>query len=56
MEYLEIPYIFVHADEQVYTRMLHLIRKQKEEYRNLIPLIGWFLSTRVMQKTHLRGS
>eukprot|EP00794_Sanderia_malayensis_P017934 gene17934-19723_t len=42
MELLDAPHIFVHADEQVYARVLHLMWKHKEEYKNIIPILGGF--------------
>ena len=42
MDMLEVPDIFAHADEQVYARVLHLVWKHKDEYANIIPLMGGF--------------
>ena len=50
MSYLEIPHIFVHADEQVYARILHLIWKHGESYSTIIPMLGRFHQLRVLQK------
>ena len=50
MNLLETPRIFVHADEQVYARMLHLIWKHKDLFRNIIPIMGGFHQLRVFQK------
>eukprot|EP00794_Sanderia_malayensis_P009432 gene9432-biopygen7559 len=50
MEILDVPNIFVHADEQVYARVLHLMWKHKEEYKNIIPILGGFHQLRVLQK------
>ena len=48
--YLEIPHIFVHADEQVYPRIRHLIWKHGESYSTIIPMLGGFHQLRVLQK------
>ena len=37
---LEILYGFVYADEQFYSRLLHLIWKHNDLYANVIPLLG----------------
>ena len=48
---LEILYGFVYADEQVYSRLLHLIWKHKDLYANVIPLLGGgYHQRRVTQK------
>ena len=48
---LEIPYGFVYADEQVYSRLLHLIWKHKDLYANVIPiLLGGFHQLTVKEK------
>ena len=52
---LEVPDIFAHADEQVYGRVLHLVWKHKDEYANIIPLMGGFHQLRVFQDTTARA-
>ena len=47
---LDIPHIFVHADEQVYARIVQLIWKNKDQFKNVIPLMGGFHQLRVFQK------
>ena len=47
---LEIPYIFVHSDEAVYSKLCHILWKDKELYRNVILLMGGFHQLRVRQK------
>ena len=50
MNYLEVPHLLVHADEQVYARIFHLIWKHKESYHNIIPLLGGFHQLPVLQR------
>ena len=50
MDYLNIPRIFVHADEQVYARILHLIWKHYDRFKTVVPLMGGFHQLRVFQK------
>ena len=50
IKFLNIPHIFVHVDEQVYARILHLIRKHEDIFSNVIPLMGGFHQLRVFQK------
>ena len=48
---LEILCGFVYANEQVYSRLLHLIWKHKDLYANVIPLLGGgYHQLRVTQK------
>ena len=41
---------FVHAHEQVYCPLLHLIWKDKDLYANVIPILGGFHQLRVIHK------
>ena len=50
IEHLELPHIFVHADEQVYARILHLLWKHRDLYSKIIPLMGGFHQLRVFQR------
>ena len=47
---LDINRIFVHADEQVYARIVQLIWKFKDKFQNIIPLMGGFHQLRVFQR------
>ena len=46
---LGLSYMFVHADEEVYARLAHIIWKDTEKYKNLVILIGGFHQLRVRQ-------
>ncbi len=50
IEKLEIPYIFVHSDELVYSKLCDLLWKNQELYKNIILLMGGFHQLRVMQR------
>ena len=50
MDCLEIKRMFVHADEQVYARLVQLIWNHKDRFKNIIPLLGGFHQLRVLQK------
>ena len=50
MKVLEIKSVFVHADEQVYARIVQLIWKYKDRFQNVIPLMGGFHQLRVFQR------
>ena len=50
MQDLEVPYIYVHSDEAVYSKLCHILWKNKELYKNLILLMGGFHQLRVRQK------
>ena len=47
---LELNFIFVHGDEQVYAKLAHILWKNPELYKKIIPLMGGFHELRVMQK------
>ena len=46
----ELPYIFLPADEQVCTRVLHIIWKYKDLYSIIIPIMDAFYQIRVFQR------
>ena len=46
----DLPRIFVHAGEQVYARVVHLIWKHKDKFKNIIPLMGGFHQLRDFQR------
>ena len=51
MEVLELPYIFLHTDEQMYARVLHIIRKQRIlRSRIILIIIGNFYQFFVFQR------
>ena len=50
MDYLNIPRIFVHADKQVYARILHLIWKHYDRFKTVVTRMGGFHQLRVFQK------
>ena len=50
MKDLEIPYIYVHSDEAVYSKLCHILWKNKDLYRDVILLMGGFHQLRVRQK------
>ena len=49
MKDLEIPYIYVHSDEAVYSKLCHILWKNKDLYRDVILLMGGFHQLRVRQ-------
>ena len=50
MQDLEIPYIYVHSHEAVYSKLCHILWKNKELYKDVILLMGGFHQLRVRQK------
>ena len=50
MQNLEIPYIYVHSDEAVYSKLCHILWKNKELYKYVILLMGGFHQLHVRQK------
>ena len=46
----ELPYIFLPADEQVSTGVLHIIWKHKDLYSKIIPIMDGFYQMRVFQR------
>ena len=50
MEVLELPYIFLHTDEQMYARVLHIIRKQRILRSRIILIMGNFYQFFVFQR------
>ena len=48
---LELDHIFVHADEQVYAKMGHILWKHPDLYSKVVILMGGFHQVRVRQKT-----
>lgn len=50
IEELEIPHIFVHSDELVYSKLCDIVWKNKDLYQKLILLMGGFHQLRVMQR------
>ena len=57
---LEIDHVFVHADDSVDAKLCHILRKDKELYKNILLLIGGFHQLRVTQQLlymryHCRG-
>ena len=49
-EDLELPYIFVHSDEAIYSKLCDISWLNKELYQNIISMMGGFHQVRVMQK------
>ena len=47
---LELQYIFVHLDEDVYSKLCHLLWKNPDLYQKIILLMGGFHQLRVLQK------
>ena len=47
---LEKPYIFVHADEMVYSKLCDILWKHKDIYENIIVLMGGFHQLRVKHR------
>ena len=47
---LEIPYIFAHSDEAVYSKLCHILWKNSPLYTNIIVLMGGFHQLRLKQK------
>ena len=50
IEDLALPYIFVHSDEAIYSKLCDILWQNKELYKNVISLMGGFHQVRVMQK------
>ena len=50
MEELEIPFIFAHSDEAVYSKLCDILWKNPEMYSRIILLMGGFHQLRVMQR------
>ena len=46
---LDLPRVFLHADEQVYARVLHIVWKHKDQFKCIIPLLGGFHQLRNLQ-------
>ena len=42
IEELDIPRVFVHSDEAVYSKLCHILRKNTEFYKDVILLMGGF--------------
>ncbi len=51
---LEVPYIFVHSDEAVYSKLCHILWKNQDLYKNIVLLMGGFHQLRVRQKIALQ--
>ena len=49
-ENLGIQHIFTHADEAVYSKLLHIIWKHGDYFQRIIPLMGGFHQLLVLQK------
>ena len=49
-EQLEIDRIFIHADEAVYSKILHIMWKHGDSFKRIIPLMGGFHQLLVMMK------
>ena len=47
---LEIPFIYVHADEMVYSKLCEILCKNKDIYTKIILLIRGFYQLRVIQR------
>ena len=47
---LEIPFIFVHSDEDIYSKLCMLLWKDPELYKGIILLVGGFHQLRLHQK------
>ena len=47
---LEIPFIFVHSDEMVYSKLCEILWQNKDIYNQIILLMGGFHQLRVMQR------
>ena len=50
MEELEIPFIFAHSDELVYSKLCDILWKNPDLYSKIILLMGGFHQLRVMQR------
>ena len=50
IDVLEIPFIFVHSDEMVYSKLCDILWKNKDIYSKIILLMGGFHQLRVMQR------
>eukprot|EP00112_Aurelia_sp_Birch-Aquarium-sp1_P023401 Seg6964.2 transcript_id=Seg6964.2/GoldUCD/mRNA.D3Y31 product="hypothetical protein" protein_id=Seg6964.2/GoldUCD/D3Y31 len=55
MQDLEIPYIYAHSDEAVYSKLCHILWKNTDLYRNVILLMGGFHQLRVRQQLLFKG-
>ena len=49
IEYPELPHMLVRGDEQVHARVLHLLRKHRDLYSDIFPLMGGFIQLRAFQ-------
>ena len=47
---LEIPYIFAHSDEAVYSKLCHILWKNPSLYTNIVVLMRGFRQLRVKKK------
>ena len=54
LESLELPYIFVHPDEQVYATILHIIWKHRDLYSKIIPIMSGFHQLCVFQRAFFK--
>ena len=50
IEVLELSYIFVKADEQVYAMISHIIWKHRDFYSKIIPIMDGFHQMRIFQR------
>ena len=50
IEELELPHIFVHSDEMVYSKLCDIVWKNPQLYKGIILLMGGFHQLRVMQR------
>ena len=50
IEDLEIPFMFVHSDELVYSKLCEILWKNKDIYSKIVLLMGGFHQLRVMQR------
>ena len=50
MKELDLYYIFAHADELVYSKLVHILWKFSDIYNRAIVLIGGFHQLKVSQK------
>ena len=51
IEELELPHIFVHSDEMVYSKLCAIVWKNHQLYKGIILLMGGFHQLRVMQNS-----
>ena len=54
IEVLELPYIFIKADEQVYARISHTIWKPRDFYRKKIPIMRGLNQIYVFQRVFFK--